>query len=75
MNGKIIIIVVAAVTIFSTLYEFMIYGGKNHDEITEQEKTMRALRALIYLIMFIIIAGIIIKLFFWSTIATLVKGK
>lgn len=70
---KNIIIVVVAVVIFSILYDIVIYGGKSSDEVTEQDKTMRALRALIFLIFFIITAGIVIKLFFWGAIISFIK--
>ena len=60
---KVIILVIAAILLFGISiiigYKMPI---KKKKELSEQEKTMRALRVLIYIILGLIIAGVAFKL-------------
>ena len=61
--NKVILLVIAAILLFGIS---IIIGYKTpikkKKELSEQEKTMRALRVLIYIILGLIIAGIVFKI-------------
>ena len=63
---EIIIATIAIIVIFSVIEHIVIYKGKDADDSTETEKTMRAIRTLIYIVIFLIITSVIIRLFFWT---------
>lgn len=65
------LIVVIVVTAF-TIIQHILEDPEDFIEETEQEKTYRALRHLIYLITGIIITGIVVKVFFWTAILSII---
>lgn len=67
---KLFVIIGIGILIFALAF---IIGWKSKDgkELTEQEKTMRALRILIYIIAVLIMAAVIIKLLLWQEILKL----
>ena len=50
------------------------YNYEINNRNSEHDKTMRALRFLIYLIIFLILAAIIIRVFFWAAFIAFIKG-
>ena len=58
----VIIAVIVIVTIVTVIEYKIKYKDEEEEELTEQEKTMRALRILIYIILGLIITGVAFKL-------------
>lgn len=58
----VIIGIIAVVTIFTVIEYKIKYKDDEEEELTEQEKTMKAIRILVYIVIALIISGIAIKL-------------
>lgn len=67
---KISILIMICLIIFGAAF-IIGWKSENGKELTEQEKTMRALRILIYMIAVLIMAAVIIKLLLWQEILKL----
>lgn len=67
--GPVLIIIVVIILICTIINAYITGNGR----LTEHDKTMRALRLLIYFILFLIIAGIVIRLFFWTAFISFFK--
>ena len=64
---KISLIIIIGIIVFIIAF---IFGWKSDKgkELTEQDKTMRALRILIYIIITLIMAAVVIKILLWKEI-------
>lgn len=74
---KYLIFIVAFVITAVIIFTIMQYKNENPEDYEEEEpkdKMYRAITILIYLIIAIILIAIIARLFFWSSILTLIKG-
>lgn len=63
-----IITLIIFIIVYSIIEEKTKYKDEEPDELSEKDKTLRALRALIYIVIALIIAGVAIKILFFSGI-------
>lgn len=63
-----IITLIIFIIVYSIIEEKTKYKDYEPEELSEKDKTLRALRILIYLIIGLIIGGVAIKLLFFSGI-------
>lgn len=63
-----IITLIIFIIVYSIIEEKTKYKDVEPEELSEKDKTLRALRVLIYLVIGLIVAGIAIKVLFFSGI-------
>ena len=63
-----VIVIILAVVIFTIIEEKTKYKDYEKEELSEQDKTMRALRILIYIIIAILLPTLIYKVLIWTAI-------
>ena len=62
------IIIVVGVIIFTVIEEKIKYKDYEKEELSEQDKTMKTLRILIYIIIALLLPTLIYKILLWTAI-------